>query len=233
MGVSNPLNSGSDPKWSFGSLPALLLWLAIKPLSGNRFWSSSSFSTKYQTLCQRFSLVGCWGKIISGWICWNSYNLLFQPLPSTIYPLSYKWGIRVKSVCRFEIQYFIIYVVRLKRFDHHHQKPFWCRFLGSTLLGIIIISGENWSQHFWHNLFTDASIRFKSITSAKNTSDPPAMINQRVSCCLFGNIAIPSNTWLVPDLWYQVLACEDMWKVAQPPRLVTSKLAAVRLSWAS
>ena len=112
MGVSNPLNSGSDPKWSFGSLPALLLWLAIKPLSGNRLWSSSSFSTKYQTLSQRFSLVGCWGKIISGWICWNSYNLLFQPLPSTIYPLSYKWGILVKlsTVCRlrFNISLFTL-----------------------------------------------------------------------------------------------------------------------------
>ena len=79
-GLPTPLNSGSDLKLSFGRVPSLWL-VAIKPLSGNRFWSSSSFSTKYQTPNQRFSLVGCFGaKIISGWICWNSYNLLFQPL---------------------------------------------------------------------------------------------------------------------------------------------------------
>lgn len=173
MGVSNPLNSGSDPKWSFGSLPALLLWLAIKPLSGNRLWSSSSFSTKYQTLCQRFSLVGCWGKIISGWICWNSYNLLFQPLPSTIYPLSYKWGILVKlsTVRPFEVQYFIIYVIRQQspqeesgfRFDHHHQCQFLCcRFSGLYLASSSsawFLPAANWSWHIWHNLFTHASSR--------------------------------------------------------------------------
>ena len=85
-------------------------------------------------------------------------------------------------------------------FWYHHRLP---------------VSGENLSQHICHNLFTDASIRFKSITSAKNTSDPPAMINQRVSCCLLGNIAIPSNTWLVPDLWYQVLPCARTWRYVE------------------
>ena len=172
MGVSNPLNSGSDPKWSFGSLPALLLWLAIKPLSGNRLWSSSSFSTKYQTLCQRFSLVGCWGKIISGWICWNSYNLLFQPLPFIHWVINgeFWWNYQPCAGLRFNISLFTLSATnRLKKrvvldlITIINVNSYVAAFLDWLYLASSssawFLAAENWSWHIWHNLFTHASSR--------------------------------------------------------------------------
>ena len=177
MGVSNPLNSGSDPKWSFGSLPALLLWIAIKPLSGNRFWSSSSFSTKYQTLCQRFSLVGR-GKIISGWICWNSYNLLFQPLPSTIYPLSYKWGIQVKlpTVCPFEIQYFIIYAMPAIASSE------WFQIWSPSSMSIPMLP-LFWNDFTWHRHCLPVSWKLQTGVGTFDT----IYSHMQVSDCLFSS----------------------------------------------
>ena len=107
----------SDSTLNFGELPTKLpsgsqcCYKAIvreSLLIGHR-----TFSTKYQTLNQPLVC-----SIISGSISRNSYNLLFRPLPlqSTIYPLSYKWGIPVKCVLMgFDIWWFMLYHLGPKR----------------------------------------------------------------------------------------------------------------------